>query len=219
MARLAYMEPQAASGEVASVYRILGGGNLPAFLPNSFKLLAHSPNAMRWFYPFWAAVHAEGFGSSVPLRLKELAIVKTSMINSCAYCVSHNLAFGRASGLREEQLEALQGDYLNSGVFDEREKAVIRWAEALTRMQAKRDDDAFQAMKLCFTDREIVEISLVAGLFNMYNRLQEAFHTDLDAAEDLQDRRPTVDAKRMLAYIRAAADDAEVWLSETSDGK
>ncbi len=87
---------------------------------------------------------------------------------------------GQALGLTDAELEALQGNYRDSAEFDEREKAVLGWSEAMTLNTAKRDDGAWNEMRRLFSDAEIVESSLACGLFNMINRLNDSFRTELE---------------------------------------
>ena len=88
---------------------------------------------------------------------------------------------GQALGLTDAEFEALAGDdYRQSPLFDEREKAVIAWAEAMTRNTAKQDGPAWDDMRRLFTTAEIVELSLITGLFNMINRLNDSFRTELE---------------------------------------
>ncbi len=87
---------------------------------------------------------------------------------------------GQALGLKDEEFEALQGDYRGSPLFNEKEKAAIAWAEAMTLNTAKGDDSVWNELRGLFTDAEIVEISLASGLFNMINRLNDSFRTELE---------------------------------------
>ena len=90
---------------------------------------------------------------------------------------------GQALGLTDAEYEALQADYRNSPLFNAREKAAIRWSEAMTLNTAKHDDEAWAEMRRHFTDPEIVEISMACGLFNMANRLNDSFRTELEPEE------------------------------------
>ena len=90
---------------------------------------------------------------------------------------------GQALGLTDAEFEALQEDYAASPLFDARDKAVLRWAEAMTLNTARQDDAAWDGMRRHFGDGEIVEISLAAALFNMVNRLNDSFRTELEPDE------------------------------------
>jgi alkylhydroperoxidase family enzyme len=90
---------------------------------------------------------------------------------------------GQALGLRDEEFDALQGDYRTSDLFDRREKAVLAWSEAMTLNTAKRDNAVWHELRSLFSDAEIVEISLACAMFNMINRLNDSFRTDLEPEE------------------------------------
>ena len=90
---------------------------------------------------------------------------------------------GQALGLTGGEFDALQGDYRSSPLFNDREKATIAWAEAMTLNTAKRDDAVWSELRRLFSDAEIVEISLAAGMFNMINRLNDSFRTELEPEE------------------------------------
>jgi alkylhydroperoxidase family enzyme len=91
---------------------------------------------------------------------------------------------GQALGLTDAEFDALQGnDYRESALFSAREKAAMGWAEAMTLNTAKNDDDVWDETRRLFSDAEIVEISLAAGMFNMINRLNDSFRTELEPEE------------------------------------
>lgn len=90
---------------------------------------------------------------------------------------------GQALGLKDEEFAALQGDYRASSLFNEKEKAALGWAEAMTLNTAKSDDTAWNELRRLSTDAEIVEISLASGMFNMINRLNDSFRTELEPEE------------------------------------
>jgi alkylhydroperoxidase family enzyme len=90
---------------------------------------------------------------------------------------------GQALGLTDAEMDALQTDYRSSALFDAKEKAVLAWSEAMTLNTAKRDDVVWNELKSLFNDAEIVEISLACAMFNMINRLNDSFRTELEPEE------------------------------------
>ena len=90
---------------------------------------------------------------------------------------------GQALGLTDAEFAALQSDYRGSALFDEKEKAVLAWSEAMTLNTAKRDGAHWDDMRRLFNEAEIVEISLACALFNMINRLNDSFRTELESEE------------------------------------
>lgn len=147
-------------------------------------LAASSPYTARWFLGLVASVRQPNLGAQSDVRLRNLATIKTSITNECNYCTTHTSIFGEALGLKMDDLEALKNDnYQTSSLFNEREKAAIAWSEALTNNTAKSDKKAWENMRRLFTDTEIVEISLASAMFNMINRLNDSFWTELEPEE------------------------------------
>lgn len=52
---------------------------------NLQRILAHSPQVARWFLPLVAAVRQPKAGAVSDVRLRNLAVLKTSTINGCRY--------------------------------------------------------------------------------------------------------------------------------------
>lgn len=152
---------------------------------NLLKIIStHSPLVARWWLGFVAAVRQPNLGSSTEMRLRNLASVKTSIVNECAYCTAHTRILGESLGLSQEEFTLMQSDaYKTSDLFSRRDKAAIAWAEAMTNNTAKRDKALWQEMKDVFTETEIVEISMAIGLFNIANRLNDSFWTELESDE------------------------------------
>ena len=61
--------------------------------------------------------------------------------------------------------------------------AVTTPSEAMTLNTAKRDDTVWAEVRRLFSDAEIVEISYACGMFNMINRLNDSFRTELEPEE------------------------------------
>jgi AhpD family alkylhydroperoxidase len=157
-------------------------------------LCAHSPHLARWFLGLVAAVRQPGLGASTDARLRNLANIKTSMTNACSYCTAHTSIFGRGLGITDEEIADLEGDkYKTSRLFTDREKAAIAWAEAMTLNRAQRDRKVWDDMRRSFTDTEIVEISLACAMFNMINRLNDSFWTELESDDYNQKQWNAVD--------------------------
>ncbi len=147
-------------------------------------LSTHSPYLARWFGGLVAAVRQPNLGASTDVRLRGLACIKTSMVNACTYCTAHTSVFGQGLGMSDEELQAIMDDsYKTNPNFDDRDRAAIAWSEAMTKNTAQRDKQAWDNMKANFTDTEIVEISMACAMFNMINRLNDSFCTDLETED------------------------------------
>jgi len=54
-------------------------------LSNLNRIIAHSPGIARWWIPFVAAIRQPHAGAVSDVRLRNLAVLKTSLLNGCHY--------------------------------------------------------------------------------------------------------------------------------------
>src|SRR5262245_17062571 len=180
MARVRMISPETAGAELRKVYdAVLAQWGR---ISNFSQVLAHQPAALQgWMLPNDAIRLSNVKADPDYVKIQQLVIIKTSALNRSAYCMSHNVPLGRKIGLSAEQIAAAQGsDYMTSPALDARQKAAIRWAEAVTNMTARDDEAAFQAMRKHFSEQQIVELTVFCGMWNYSNRLCEALHVDLE---------------------------------------
>lgn len=79
--------------------------------------------------------------------------------------------------MSEEQIDLLHGDgWKDSDRFSEREKAAIGWADVVSHLRAKENEEAFEAMRRHFSTRQIVELTFLCGMWNLSGRVAEALH-------------------------------------------
>lgn len=83
MARIPPLDDQEVSPEGREVLQ--GARRLLGFASNSMRTIARAPGVARWLMPYIAAVQREGVGTRLDGRLKELAILKTSLVNACHF--------------------------------------------------------------------------------------------------------------------------------------
>jgi alkylhydroperoxidase family enzyme len=65
-----------------------------------------------------------------------------------------------------------------NGPFDEKEKAALAYAKQLTIDAHGVDDVLFDRLRQHYDEGEIVEISAMAGLFNYFNRVNDALQME-----------------------------------------
>jgi len=71
----------------------------------------------------------------------------------------------------------LTGDgWRDSELFSDKEKASIWWADEVTNLRAKQNRAAFEAMQAHFNARQIVELTVLCGMWNLSGRVAEALH-------------------------------------------
>jgi alkylhydroperoxidase family enzyme len=180
VARVSMIPPETADEDVRKVYE--GVLHQWGRISNFSKVLAHQPAALQgWMLPNEAIRLKNVKADPDYVKIQQLVIIKTSALNGSAYCMSHNVPLGKKIGLSAAQIAAAQGsEYMQSAALDARQKAAIRWAEVVTNMTARDDDDAFRAMKQHFSEQQIVELTVFCGMWNYSNRLCEALHVDLE---------------------------------------
>ena len=102
-------------------------------------------------------------GGILPIPLKESVRVLISTKHFCGYCstVRSNIAISR--GLTEEKILATM-DFENSALFDEREKAALRFATKFKEGDDAIDSDAvYEDLKKHFSEEEIIELALLCA--------------------------------------------------------
>ncbi|MFQ5926955.1 MAG: carboxymuconolactone decarboxylase family protein [Terriglobia bacterium] len=70
--------------------------------------------------------------------------------------------------------------YENSSLFDEKEKAVILYAERVTRGAAAIRDGTLADLRKHFSEDQIVELTLVVCAANFTNRFNDALRVPVD---------------------------------------
>ncbi|MCY3984885.1 MAG: peroxidase-related enzyme [Roseovarius sp.] len=105
---------------------------------------------------------------------REMIAVVVSSINRCWYCqVAHGAAVRQLSG-KPELGEAMVMNW-RAANLDSRQTAMLAFAEKVTKASAEiTEDDRNELRKEGFSDRDIWDISSVAGFFNMSNRVASA---------------------------------------------
>jgi uncharacterized peroxidase-related enzyme len=172
MARINLIQPEGASAEVKEIYEKA----LRDKPGNAQKALAHRPEMLKNFLPFYASV-----GRSLDRKLYELIYLRVSLINGCHYCTQHHVASSKRVGLTAEDWAGLKaGDYLR---FSEEERAALTYVEKLTRSPREMSDADFAGLK-AFSEPEIVDIHLLTGLANLTNRFTDPLGLEVEFPEE-----------------------------------
>ncbi len=173
MARIALIEPEQATPEVKEIYE----QKLRGKPGNSQKALAHRPEMLKSFLPFYASV-----GRSLDRKLYELIYIRVSFINGCHYCLQHHLASSKRAGLTPDDWAALKGG--NYSRFAEKERGALTYADKLTRAPGEVNDEDFIPLKKQFPDAEILDLHLLIGLANLTNRFTGPLGLEVEFPEE-----------------------------------
>lgn len=112
---------------------------------------------------------------SLPEALRELVKMRVSQINGCAFCLDLHAPAARQAGLSQQKLDVLAA-WRESPAFDDRERAALAWAEALTRIERTGAPDSdYRLLAASFDERERVELTFVITMINAWNRFAVGF--------------------------------------------
>ena len=75
-----------------------------------------------------------------------------------------------------EKLALVQAWEEGGNLFSDTERAALAWAETVTRVaQTGVPDEAFEAARTVFEEKELVDLTISISLMNAYNRMAISF--------------------------------------------
>jgi alkylhydroperoxidase family enzyme len=139
-----------------------------------YKVLLHSPAlAESWF----GHMNAVRWGSTLPGRLRELVIIRIAAIHAVAYVIQQHVpALAEADGVSIAECEALK-DWRHSVSFTEAECTALAYCDSVTT-EVNVADDVFEALRPYYSERQIVEITVLIAAYNMHARVIQALEIE-----------------------------------------
>ena len=201
MARLPYPD-ETTSAELealANAVRAERGGRLL----NIHRMLLHSPPVCEGFLKFFTAVRQRCLLTG---RYRELAILRVGLINGARYEYDVHVPFALSEGVSLEQLEAL-GDWEHATVFLAADRAVLAYADAMTR-EVRVADHVFDALRSHFNDREILELTATIAGYNLVSRFLEALEIDPETQNTTRESGDPRQAGSPARSLTASTEDA-----------
>ncbi len=172
MSRISRLDRSEVTPDMAALYdkAFAQRGNVP----NMFRVMAHRPEIFATMQAHFGAVLNTG---TVSTKLKELIIVRTSQVNQTPYCLASHTILARNLGWSDEQLTDL-ARWPTRSDFTPAEKAALRLAETVTRDAHAISDEQFAELRGFYDEGEIVELLCAIGLFNYFNRFNNALNME-----------------------------------------
>ncbi|OBG53141.1 MULTISPECIES: carboxymuconolactone decarboxylase family protein [unclassified Mycobacterium] len=138
---------------------------------NALSTLARHPALAKAFLRF--NVHLLT-SSTLPARVRELAILRVAHRRECAYEWSHHARMARDEGITDDQIAAVVGDAGESaGDLDEFDRAVITAVDELDD-KSRLSDETWAALGERLDDRQRMDFVFTVGC---YATLAMAFNT------------------------------------------
>ena len=110
-------------------------------------------------------------------RLRELARIRASQLNGCAYCIDMHTKDARAAGETEQRLYALPA-WRETPFFTRRERAALAFTEAVTRVADTHVPAAdYAEAAAVFTEAEMAALVSLIVTVNAWNAIGVATRT------------------------------------------
>lgn len=109
-------------------------------------------------------------------RHKEFAILRTSALLGCRYCIHAHTTVALDVGLTDAEVRALRGEIALEDAFSEpSELALIRWIDAMAGASGPVPDDLWADTRTFWADHLLVELSATIGATMFLNRFATGF--------------------------------------------
>ena len=143
-------------------------------LINIYRLMLHSPALASAWFDLNQAVR---YGTEIDGQCRELAVIRVAILNNVEYVIrAHGPAYALKEGLTPEQVAALS-DWQPSDLFDEKQRALLVYTDAVTR-DLDVPDAVFADVRKHFSERQVVELTMLICAYNMLTRFLKALKVD-----------------------------------------
>ncbi len=173
MARISLVDPISAPPAAREIYdRIQANG---ARVVNMYRVLGHSPAVMQNVLRLGNSLLGK---TTLPARLRELAILRVAAIHGCDYEWNHHYVLAVECGLTPEQIQAVRAGE-NPRYLGDQEITVLRFVDELSR-NVRVSDETFTRLKQHFDERTTLELTVAIGFYGMLARLLVGLEVDID---------------------------------------
>jgi alkylhydroperoxidase family enzyme len=143
-------------------------------LINIYRLMLHSPALANAWFDLNQAVR---YGTEIDGQCRELAVIRVAILNDVEYVQrAHGPAYALKEGLTPEQVSAI-ADWSASNLFSARQRALLAYTDAMTR-DREVADAVFSELRKHFSERQVVELTMLIGAYNMLTRFLKALKVD-----------------------------------------
>lgn len=134
------------------------------------QVVSHAPPMLLPYTQM--AAFTQGRAALSP-QVRALARHAASHINGCAWCQDYGEHLAAGLGVPAEKLARIHA-YATDPAFTPAERAAIAFAEQMTQVGGRVDDQTFAELRRHFSEREVVELTLAVAAENFFNRMNAA---------------------------------------------
>ena len=174
MARVPLIEESEHPELAESIAKIKGarGGRLI----NIYRLMLHSPAMANAWFELNQAVR---YATEIDGQSRELAVIRVAILNDVDYVQrAHGPAYALKEGLTPEQVVAV-GNWQASNLFSDQQRALFAYTDAMTQ-QIDVPDAVFAELRKHHGERQVVELTMLVGAYNMLTRFLKALKVDAE---------------------------------------
>jgi alkylhydroperoxidase family enzyme len=170
MARIPYPDLEKASPEVREML-----GRLPS-PANIFNMMAHAETCLKPVMKLGGTLLGK---LELDAKLRELCLLHAVKLEGGEYEWVQHVPIALDLGCSEAQVAALEKGDDAAHCFDAREKAALRFTREVV-VHAKASEAAVAAVRAHLSDRQVVELILMAGFYITLARLTETLGVETE---------------------------------------
>ena len=145
-------------------------------VPHLTRVIANCPELLGPFLGLAGAVSQE---YKVPLRVKQLAVLRTAELNGCSYCRSIHVPKSDAMGVEQEKIDGVGEQTIQSSLFDDEELTALAMADEMTGAVGAKRETVERAKEL-WGGAGVVELMMTVAFYNLMTRLAETSQVPLE---------------------------------------
>ncbi len=115
--------------------------------------------------------------SILPVRVREAARMRLAQLNDCPVCLAFRAASVKEQGVTEDFYRHV-GDHDTVDAFSRQEHLAIEYAERFALDHLGIDDAFFARLAECFTDAEILDLTICLAAFLGLGRMLRSLGID-----------------------------------------
>lgn len=133
------------------------------------------PRSARWVLPTLTSAFRGTDASTLEPKVRALVLLRVAAVDHAPYWREQLEAVARELGITDDEVLLVGSDeWETAPAFTGRERAAILWGDRVARRLARRDGAAYRLLREEFDDAEIVELTLIASLAAMADRITNA---------------------------------------------
>lgn len=152
----------------------------PRDASNVLSTLVNHPDLTKAFLKF--NVHLL-FTSTLPPRIRELAILRVAHRRKCAYEWEHHVDLAKREGITDAEIDGVRR---GEGPFDEFEQAVLSGVDELDE-QSQLSDQTWATLGRRLNDRQRMDYVFTVGSYAMLAMALNTFGVQLEHDADLRE--------------------------------